>query len=929
MSQKKKLYLLDAMALIYRAYFALNKNPRINSKGQNTSAVLGFANSLYDILKNEKPDYLGVAFDTIAPTVRHEEFADYKATREDMPDDIVSSIPYIKKLIEAFNIPLLYVDGYEADDVIGTLAKKAEKEGFEVFMVTPDKDFGQLISGNIFMYKPARMGNKAEIIGVKEVCEKYGIKRPEQLIDILGLWGDTSDNIPGVPGIGEKTASKLIHEFESIDNLLEHTDKLKGKQKENLENFADQARMSRDLATIILDVPIEFIPEKLKISDPDAEALKAIFEELEFRAFAKRVFTDLSVDAAEVTAQADLFSDLPEAKQPHEPKGNIKNLKDFKTAYRLVQKEDEIDELIKMLEKEKHFCFDTETTGTDPNASELVGVSFSVKPHSGYFLSLPDNYNEALKVLKKFKKLFEDPGIEKTGQNLKFDIAMLKWYEIDVQGKFFDTMIAHYLIEPDLRHGMDYLAETYLNYKTISYDEVTEKSRKGQLSMREVQAGKIRELVDYACEDTDITLQLRDKFEPELKKYEILDLFNEMEIPLMKVLASMEAEGIKLDIPTLEAYSEELGEEIEKVEKEIHTAAGSEFNIASPKQLGVILFEELKITEKPKLTKTKQYSTSEDVLQKLTNKHPIVEKILDYRSLTKLKSTYVDALPALVNKRDGRIHTSYMQTVAATGRLSSQNPNLQNIPIRTDKGREIRKAFVPRNNNYTLLAADYSQIELRIIAELSRDKGMTEAFLEGLDIHAATASKVYGVDLDQVTKDMRRNAKTVNFGIVYGISAFGLSERLNIPRGEAKEIIDAYFDQYPGVKKYMEGSIGFARKHGYVKTIMGRRRYLRDINASNSVVRGFAERNAINAPIQGSSADMIKIAMIRIFNELRRQKLKSQMILQVHDELVFDVLKEEVEVIKPIIGENMKNAIKMSVPVEVDMNSGENWLVAH
>ena len=929
MSQQKKLYLLDAMALIYRAYFALNKNPRISSKGQNTSAILGFANSLYDILKNENPTHIGVAFDTIAPTVRHEEFADYKATREDMPDDIASSIPWIKKLIEAFNIPLLYVDGYEADDIIGTLSKKAEKDGFEVFMVTPDKDFGQLVSEHIYMYKPARMGNKAEVLGVKQICEKYGIKSPEQLIDILGLWGDTSDNIPGVPGIGEKTASKLIHEYGSIDNLLKSTDQLKGKQKENLENFADQARMSRDLATIIQDVPIDFDPAKLKISDPDPEALKAIFEELEFRAFAKRVFTDLSVDAAEIQAQTDLFSDLPAGEQPKKTAASLKSLADFKTDYRLVETREEIDKLIGILQNEKHFCFDTETTGKDPNASELVGVSFSVEPHKGWFLNLPANYNEALETLKKFKPLFEGQGIAKTGQNLKFEIAMLKWYEIDVQGKLFDTMIAHYLIEPDLRHGMDYLAETYLNYKTISYDELTEKSRKGQLTMREVQQKKINELVDYACEDTDITLQLRQHFEPELEKYEILDLFNDMEIPLMKVLASMEASGIKLDIPTLEKYSEELGEEILKVEEEIHEMGGSEFNIASPKQLGVILFENLKITEKPKLTKTKQYSTSDDVLQKLINKHPIVEKILDYRSLTKLKSTYVDALPALVNKRDGRIHTSYMQTVAATGRLSSQNPNLQNIPIRTDKGREIRKAFVPRNENYTLLAADYSQIELRIIAELSEDKGMMEAFQNKLDIHAATASKVYDVELDKVTPDMRRNAKTVNFGIVYGISAFGLSERLNIPRGEAKDIIDAYFEQYPGVKKYMDESIAFAKKHGYVKTMMGRRRYLRDINASNSVVRGFAERNAINAPIQGSSADMIKIAMIRIFNEMRKQQLKSQMILQVHDELVFDVFKEEVEKIKPIIEENMKKAIKMKVPVEVDMNTGENWLVAH
>lgn len=929
MPEEKKLFLLDAMALIYRAYFALNKNPRINSKGMNTSAILGFANSLYDILKNEKPTHIGIAFDSIIPTVRHEEYVEYKATRERMPEDIRISIPYIKELIKAFNIPILYVDGYEADDVIGTLAKKAEKQDFTTFMVTPDKDFGQLVSEKIFMYKPPRMGNKAEILGIPEVCNKYGIKTPEQLIDILGLWGDASDNIPGVPGVGEKTATKLIHEYDNIDNLISNTDKLKGKLKENVENYAEQARLSKALATIILDVPIDFTDEELKVKDPDAGALRSLFDELEFRMFAKRVFTDLSLKEGEQLTQADLFGDLPEDQQAGFVQDRIKTLKDFKTDYKLIRTEEEIAGLLGILGKCRSFCFDTETTSTDPNASELIGISFSIEKNKGYFLDLPENYHDALEVLKEFKPVFENEQIQKTGQNLKYDIAVLKWYDIEVKGKLFDTMIAHYLLEPDLRHGMDYLAVTYLNYKTISFDELTEKSRKGQLSMRDVQKNKTDELVKYACEDSDITLQLRELFEPKLKEAEVDSLFREIEIPLMSVLASMEAEGIKLDTATLIKYSEELETEIIIIEKAIHEMAGTEFNVASPKQLGEVLFEKLKITDKPKLTKTKQYATSEDVLIKLAGKHPIVGKILDYRSLTKLKSTYVDALPALVNPRDGRIHTSYMQTVAATGRLSSQNPNLQNIPIRTDKGREIRKAFVPRNENFTLLAADYSQIELRIIAELSGDKGMIEAFQEGVDIHSATASKVYGVDLGDVSPDMRRNAKTVNFGIVYGISAFGLSERLNIPRGEARDIINAYFHEYPGVKKYMEGSIEFAREHGYVKTIMGRRRYLRDINSSNSVVRGFAERNAINAPIQGSSADMIKIAMIRIFDEFSKNKFRSRMILQVHDELVFDAHKEEVDILKPIIESNMKNAIKMSVPIEVDMNTGGDWLEAH
>ena len=927
MAEKKTLYLLDAMALIYRAYFALNKNPRINSKGQNTSAVLGFANSLYDILKNESPTHIGVAFDTMAPTVRKEEYADYKATREDMPEDISSSIPYIKELINGFNIPILYVDGYEADDVIGTLAKKAEKSGFTTYMVTPDKDFGQLVSENIYMYKPARMGNKAQILGVKEICDKYKIQSPEQLIDILGLWGDTSDNIPGIPGIGEKTASKLITEFKSIENLINNTDKLKGKQKENVETYAEQAIVSRDLATIILDVPIELDEDLLKVHEPDVNRLKNLFDELEFRAFAKRLFTDLSLKDTE--SQGDLFADLEEVTKEGAAGPGYKTLADKETDYQLVEGDASVKDLLKKLDECDEFCFDTETTGKDPNACELIGISFSFKPDQAYFLNLPGTYNESLELLKKFQVYFEDRSKRKIGQNLKFDIAVLKWYEIDVQEPMFDTMIAHYLIEPDLRHGMDYLANTYLNYKPITYDELTEKSRRGQLNLREIQKNNIQKLVDYACEDADITLQLKEMLEPRLREAEVWDLFSSMEIPLMRVLADMEAQGVKLDIDTLKKYSTELGREIKRIEEDIFDMADFKFNVGSPKQLGEVLFEKLKITDKPKLTKTKQYSTSEDVLQKLSNKHPIVNKILDYRSLTKLKSTYVDNLPALINERDQRLHTSYMQTVAATGRLSSQNPNLQNIPIRTDKGREIRKAFVPRNENFTLLAADYSQIELRIIAELSNDKGMTEAFKNGLDIHAATASKVYGVGLKDVTPDMRRNAKTVNFGIVYGISAFGLSERLNIPRGEAKDIIDAYFTQYAGVKKYMDGSIAFAKEHGYVKTIMGRRRYLRDINSSNSVVRGFAERNAINAPIQGSSADMIKIAMIMIFEEFNKQQLRSKMILQVHDELVFDAHKEELDIIQPLIEDKMKNAIKMSVPLEVEMNTGENWLVAH
>lgn len=928
MSQNKKLFLLDAMALIYRAYFAFSKNPRINSKGLNTSAVLGFANTLYDVLKNEQPTHIGVAFDTMAPTFRHEDFSAYKANREKMPEDLAASIPYIKELLKGFNIPILGVDGYEADDVIGTLAKRAEQEGFFTYMMTPDKDFGQLVSENIFMYKPARMGNKAEVWGVKEVCERYGIKTPEQLIDILGLWGDSADNIPGVPGIGEKRAKELIAEFGSVENLLQNTDKLKGKQKENVENFSDQAIMSKELATIILDVPVDFNEDDLKLAEPNTDALKTLFDELEFRNFAKRFFTDFSVKEADsqTTVQSELFMDADVTADEAKKTSELNMLETTAHDYHLVKDEKDAKQLAELLGNQKSFCFDTETTGLDPNDSELVGFSFSIKKGEAWYVNLPENYNDATAITSLFKVVFENPEIQKVGQNIKFDIAILKWYDIDVQGKIFDTMIAHYLLQPDLRHNMDYLAETYLNYKPMSIENLIGKKGKNQLSMRDVDVNLVAE---YAGEDADITLQLKEYFEPKLKKSSAQKLFDDIEMPLVPVLASMEAEGVKLDIPALNDYSKELEQYVIETEKRIYDLAGETFNIASPKQLGNILFEKLKIDDKPKKTKTGQYKTGEDILVRLSNKHEIIEDILEYRSLTKLKSTYVDALPALVNKRDGRIHTSYNQAVAATGRLSSNNPNLQNIPIRTKKGREIRKAFIPRNDEYTLLAADYSQIELRIIAHLSGDKNMVEAFNENLDIHSATAARVYGVDLAEVTSDMRRSAKMVNFGLIYGISAFGLSQRLDIPRKEAAEIISSYFDQYSGIKTYMDQQIEYARKHGYVETIMGRRRYLNDINSGNGVMRGFAERNAINAPIQGSSADMIKIAMINIFEEFNKKKLRSKMILQVHDELVFDTHIEELEVVKSIVEDKMPSAIKLSVPVIIDMNTGNNWLEAH
>ena len=929
MPEQKKLFLLDAMALIYRAYFAMNKNPRINSKGLNTSAILGFANTLFEVLKKENPTHIAVAFDSREPTVRHDDFSGYKANREAMPEDLSISIPYIIALIDAFNIPVIFSEGYEADDIIGTLSKKAENKGYTTYIMTSDKDFGQLVSENILIYRPGRFGEKADVLGVKEICERFSIQRTEQVIDILGLWGDSSDNIPGIPGVGEVTAKKLLAEFDTIENLLANTDKIKNpKLKSKVIEFADQALFSKKLATIILDVPVELNEEQLIRKHPNETKLRELLDELEFRNFAQRIFTELSLSPADSKPSQEQAIPYSPLKVEDEIIEVVKK-NDILTTnheYILVDTKEKRKTLLLKLAQAKSFCFDTETTGLDTHESELVGISFSLEPHKAYYIPIPAIYNDALEIVQEFKDVFENQTIEKTGQNLKFDISILKWYDIDVKGKLFDTMLAHYLIEPDMRHGMDILAETYLNYKPVPIEKLIGKKGKDQLSMRMVDLEEIKE---YAAEDADITLQLRNKLEPLLIEAQTKQLFDTIEMPLIPVLASMEAEGVKINIKALNDYSSQLLQEIDILTNEIYELAGTEFNIASPKQLGVVLFEGLAIVEKTKLTKTKQYSTGEEILIKLVNKHPIIPKILDYRSLAKLKSTYVDTLPLLVSKRTGRIHTSYNQAVAATGRLSSNNPNLQNIPIRTERGREIRKAFVPRNDKFTLLSADYSQIELRIIAALSGDEGMLEAFNQGLDIHTATAAKVYGIPLNEVNKDMRRNAKMVNFGIIYGISAFGLSERLAIPRKEAAQIIEQYFTKYPKIKAYMDNTIISARKSGYVETIKGRRRYINDINSSNSVVRGYAERFAINAPIQGSAADMIKIAMIDIFESFNNKNLQSKMIMQVHDELVFDVHKNEIEEVQKIVSDKMKNAIEIAVPIEIEMSTGDNWLEAH
>ena len=949
----KKLYLLDAYALIYRAYFAFSNNHRVNSKGLNTSAILGFTNTLLEVLKKEKPTHIAVVFDTSEPTVRHTEFPEYKANREETPEDLSAAIPYIIKIIEGFRIPVLFSHGYEADDVIGTLAKKAEKEGYTTYMMTPDKDYGQLVSDRIFIYKPARLGNGVEIQGPAEVCKKWDITSVDQLIDILGLMGDKVDNIPGIPGVGEKTAIQLIKDFGSIENMLQNTDKLKGKLKEKVEANKDKAIQSKRLATIICDVPIEFDEKALLMEEPDKETLKALFTELEFRRLAEqlnlnsgeakteKVKTEKSRNAqVKINAdQIDMFeSDIAveeaaimETVLPEEEEQPVNAV--FKTSaeiehtYHLIDSKEKREALIGTLMASPYISMDTETTGLDANNSELVGLSFAVKTREAYYVPVPEGRDEAQAILNEFKPVYENEKILKIGQNIKYDLTILKWYGIALKGKIFDTMIAHFLLKPEMRHNMNVLSETYLGYSPISIETLIGKKGKGQLSMREVPIEQIKE---YAAEDADVTLQLKEKFEPMLKNAAIQQLFEEVELPLISVLADMESEGITLDKAALGELSLALEKDILAVESEIQQLAGTPFNVSSPKQVGEVLFEKLKIVEKPKKTKTGQYATGEEVLVKLVGKHDIVGKILDYRELVKLKNTYVDTLPLLINPRTNRIHTSYNQVVAVTGRLSSDNPNLQNIPIRTVRGKEIRKAFVARNEQYTLLSADYSQIELRIIAELSKDEGMIEAFQTGQDIHQATASKVYNVPLEEVTADMRRNAKMVNFGIIYGISAFGLSERLNIPRKEAAAIIENYFEKYPRIKAYMDESIDIARERGYVETIKGRRRYLRDINSSNHTVRGFAERNAINAPIQGSAADMIKIAMINIHKDFKEKGLKSKMLLQVHDELVFDVFKEELDIVKPIIESRMKNAMTtLKVPMEVGMGTGINWLEAH
>ncbi|MGR6088391.1 MAG: DNA polymerase I [Arcticibacter sp.] len=930
MSDNKKLFLLDGMALIYRAYFAFSKSPRINSKGLNTSAMFGFTNTLLEVINKERPTHIAVSFDTEAPTERHESFADYKAHREAMPEDLSRSIPYIYRILEGFRIPIITKEGYEADDIIGTLAKEAERKGFEVYMMTPDKDFGQLVSENIFMYRPSSFGSGAEKLGIPEILQKFEIKEVSQVIDILGLWGDAADNIPGIPGVGEKTAKQLVAEYGSVENVIANAANIKGKLGERVREHADMAVMSKKLATIITNVPVDFDEQSLLLEDPDKELLRDVFTELEFRALAKKVLEEeLPLGAPSPTGQQDLFGsmDAQSTESTPEPQENsLNSIHNLTHQYTLCDTPEKRKELILALSKCESFSFDTETTDIDANKAELVGLSFSINPHEGWYVPLPENYDDSKAILNEFKPLFENTSIGKTGQNIKYDLMMLKWYETDLAGPLFDTMIAHYLIEPDMRHNMDLLAEVYLNYKTIKIDELIGSKKSEQISMRMVDVETVK---DYAAEDADITLQLRHALEPKLKENQLTKLFEEVEMPLIPVLAGMETEGVAIDPDALHEFSHQLEQAIAEAEKSIYASAGMKFNIASPRQLGEVLFDVLKIDPKAKKTKTGQYATGEDVLSKMIDRHPLVQQVLDYRQLVKLKNTYVDTLPEMVNPRTGRIHTSYQQAVAATGRLSSNNPNLQNIPIRTEKGREVRKAFVARNKNFTLLSADYSQIELRIIAEFSKDAGMIEAFKNGIDIHTSTAAKVYGVPLDLVTPEMRRNAKMVNFGIIYGISAFGLSQRLNIPKKEAANIIDNYFREFPTIKSYMDGSIESARKNGYVETILGRRRYLRDINSANAVVRGFAERNAINAPIQGSAADLIKVAMINIHRELNQRGLKSKMILQVHDELVFDVSNDELDVIKPIIRECMVNAIKMTVPLEVEIGTGKNWLEAH
>ena len=951
MSEQKRLFLVDAYALIFRGYYAFIKNPRINSKGLDTSAIMGFMNSLLDVIKRERPDHLAVCFDKGGSTDRVEMFSEYKANRDETPEAIKIAVPYICEILKAMHIPIMVKEGYEADDVIGTLAKKAEKVGYQTFMVTPDKDFAQLVSENIFMYRPKSFGGGYEVWGIPEVQQKFEVERPEQVIDFLGMMGDSSDNIPGLPGVGEKTAKKFIQAYGSMENLLANTHELKGKMKEKVEASKELGMLSKELARIMLDVPVEFDEKDFEMSEPNVEAVTQIFQELEFRRlidnFLKTFGTETETTSKTTEAsnadnpkktspkeqasagagQFSLFGGDPSVSKTETTSEYTRNTAETTSHfYQSVAPGMATQLFINNLTSQKSVCFDTETTSLNPLEAELVGIAFSWDIGKGYYIPFPEKKDEAQELIEQLRPFFEDENIEKIGQNLKYDIKVLKKYQVTIKGKLFDTMLAHYLINPDMRHSMDVLAETYLNYTPISITELIGKKGKNQLSMRDV---PLEKQTEYAVEDADITLQLKEHFEKELGEANTQKLFDEIEIPLLRVLADMELEGINLDIAYLNTLSKQLDSDIKTLEANIYKEAGEAFNIASPKQLGDILFDKLKLVDKPKKTKTGQYATSEDILSYLAKDHDIIKHILEYRGLAKLKSTYVDALPLQVEPSTGRVHTDYMQTVAATGRLSSNNPNLQNIPIRTERGRQVRKAFIPRNKDYTLLAADYSQIELRIIAALSDEETMIEAFKNGEDIHASTASKVFNVPLNEVTREQRSNAKTVNFGIIYGVSAFGLSNQTNLSRSEAKELIDTYYETYPKLKSYIGKQVDFARDHGYVQTVLGRRRYLKDINSRNAVVRGAAERNAVNAPIQGSAADIIKVAMINIHKKLEAGHYKTKMLLQVHDELVFDVYKPELEHIKPLIKTEMESAFKLKVPLDVDLDVGDNWLEAH
>jgi len=942
MSTKKRLFLLDAYALIFRGYYAFIKNPRINSKGLDTSAIMGFMNSLMDVIKREKPDHLAVAFDNGGSDLRNDIFPEYKAHRDATPEAIKIAVPYIQELLRAMHIPIIEVKGYEADDLIGTIAKQAEKQNYQVFMVTPDKDFAQLVSENIFMYKPARMGNGIEIWGIPEVLEKFEIERPEQVIDFLGMMGDTTDNIPGLPGVGEVTAKKLLKEFGSMENLLANTDKLKGKMKDNIEANKDKGILSKTLATILLDCPVQFDETDYELSTPDVDKTDALFNELEFRRMAEQfdaIFrngeTTPVIDEAKLykkpqpksEEQFDLFGSAIDEGSEETRHQYYSSLENTEHSYQIIQGDLGVKLLLQNLQNQTAVCFDTETTGLDALHAELVGISFSYEKGKGFYVPFPENQTEAQALIEKFIPFFENENIEKIGQNLKYDLKVLSNYGITIKGKLFDTMIAHYLINPDMRHNMDILSETYLKYAPQSIEVLIGKKGKNQKSMRDV---SLEEIKEYAVEDADVTLQLAEIFNAELDKTHTKKLFEEIEIPLVGVLASMEKEGINLDVPFLKSLSKELGNDIAQLESRIYEIAGEKFNLASPKQLGDILFDKLKIGgAKQKKTKTGQYATGEEILSYLAKDNEIVSAILDWRSLIKLQNTYVEALPLQVDTKTHRVHTDYMQTVAATGRLSSNNPNLQNIPIRTERGRQIRKAFIARDENYTLLSADYSQIELRIIAALCGEENMIKAFQNHEDIHKSTAAKVFNVPLEEVTKEQRSHAKTVNFGIIYGVSAFGLSNQTSLSRAESAALIDAYYATYPKLKSYIQEQIEIAREKGFVQTILGRRRYLKDINSANAVVRGAAERNAVNAPIQGSAADIIKIAMINIHKRLIAENWKSKMLLQVHDELVFDVHNSELEKIQPMIKQEMEQAVNLSVPLEVEIGIGKDWLEAH